>query len=236
MNENQLYLDEACRWKIKFLRKPSMAERMSKGVQAKINARIPDKVHKAVTESIKKMVEATLLGSNLTTPQKETGSLSLREKDQLAQKTIAQYQKAAAVEGVGTGAGGVVLGLADFPLLLGIKMKCLFELASIYGYDVKEKEERMFLLYIFQLAFSGEAHRKEIFRIIENWEAEKCDIDWQAFQQEYRDYLDLVKLFQLVPGFGAIIGGTANYKLLGHLGETARHVFHLRYIKETAGF
>lgn len=54
MNENQLYLDEAYRWKMRFLRKSSMAERMSKGVQAKINARIPGKVHKAVTEGIKK--------------------------------------------------------------------------------------------------------------------------------------------------------------------------------------
>lgn len=54
MNENQLYLEEAIRWKMKFLRKPSMAERMSKGVQSKINARIPAKVHKAITESIKR--------------------------------------------------------------------------------------------------------------------------------------------------------------------------------------
>ncbi len=236
MNENQLYLDEACRWKMRFLRKSSMAERMSKGVQAKINARIPDKVHRAVTESIKKMVEATLVGSNLTTAQKETGPLSLKEKDGLAQKSVAQYQKAAAASGIGTGAGGIFLGLADFPLLLGIKMKCLFELASIYGYDIKQKEERLFLLYIFQLAFSGEEHRKEIFRIIENWETEKRDIDWHTFQQEYRDHIDLVKLLQLVPGLGAIVGGTANYKLLGHLGETARHVFHLRWIKETAGY
>ncbi|MFN2746929.1 MULTISPECIES: EcsC family protein [Bacillus] len=235
MNENQLLLDEAHRWKMKFLRKQSMAERMSKGVQTKINAAIPKKVHKAVTESIKKMVEATLVGSNLTTSQRETGSLSLKEKAELAQKAVARYQKAAAVEGAGTGAGGIFLGLADFPLLLGIKMKCLFELAAIYGYDVKVKEERIFLLYIFQLAFSGDAHRKEIFRIIDNWEREKRDIDWQTFQQEYRDYLDLVKLFQLVPGFGAIVGGTANYQLLGHLGETARHVFHLRFMKETAG-
>lgn len=235
MNENQFLLDEAFRWKMSFLRKASMAERMSKGVQEKINARIPGKVHKAVTESVKKMVEATLLGSNLTTHQKETGSLSLGEKDKLAKKVIAQYQKAAAASGIGTGAGGIFLGMADFPILLGIKMKCLFELASIYGCNTKRKEERIFLLYIFQLAFSSEAHRKEIFRIIENWETENREIDWRAFQQEYRDYLDLVKLFQLVPGFGAIVGGTANYKLLGHLGETARHVFHLRLIKEEAG-
>ena len=31
--------------------------------------------------------------------------------------------KIAAAEGAGTGAGGILLGLADFPLLLGIKIK-----------------------------------------------------------------------------------------------------------------
>ncbi|NPC92087.1 EcsC family protein [Bacillus sp. WMMC1349] len=232
MNENQLFLDEAYRWKLKFLRKSSMVERLSKGVQTKMNAQIPDKVHKAVTEAVKKMVEATLIGSNLTTVQKDTGTLTLKEKNQLAQKAIAQYQKAAAAEGIGTGAGGIFLGLADFPLLISIKMKCLFELASIYGYDVKQKEERLFLLYIFQLAFSGEKHRKHLFAIIENWDTEKREIDWKTFQQEYRDYLDFIKLFQFIPGFGAVVGGTANYKLLGHLGETARHIFHLRLIKE----
>ncbi|MDA1476016.1 EcsC family protein [Bacillus changyiensis] len=231
MNENQLFLDEAYRWKLKFLRKSSMVERLSKSVQTKVNAHIPDKVHKAVTEAIKKMVEATLIGSNLTTVQKDTGALTLKEKNQLAQKTIAQYQKAAAAEGIGTGAGGIFLGLADFPLFISIKMKCLFELASIYGYNVKQKEERLFLLYIFQLAFSGEKHRKDLFAIIENWDTEKREIDWKTFQQEYRDYLDFIKIFQIIPGFGAVVGGTANYKLLGHLGETARHIFHLRLIK-----
>lgn len=43
MNENQLYLEEAIRWKMKFLRKPSMAERMSKGVQSKITPAFPPK-------------------------------------------------------------------------------------------------------------------------------------------------------------------------------------------------
>jgi hypothetical protein len=35
------------------------------------------------------------------------------------------YKKAAAASGAGTGAGGILLGLADFPLLLSLKMKFL---------------------------------------------------------------------------------------------------------------
>ncbi|KAA6454147.1 EcsC family protein [Bacillus atrophaeus] len=235
MTDSELLLNEAFQWKMRFLRKSSMFERFSKGVQMKVNERIPEKIHAAVTESIKKMVEATMLGSNMTAFKKDTSSLSVREKDKLAKKTIASYQKMAAAEGIGTGAGGFMLGVADFPLLLSIKMKCLFTLSSIYGFDVKNRDERLHLLLIFQLAFSSDEHRKKVFSALENWETVKEDIDWRVFQQEYRDYIDVVKLFQLLPGIGAAVGGIANYKLLAQLGETARHVFHLRLLKETAG-
>ena len=60
------------------------------------------------------------------------------------------------IEGAGTGAGGILIGLTDLPLLLGIKIKLLYELASIYGFDVKDYRERMYILSIFQLAFSSQ--------------------------------------------------------------------------------
>ena len=50
--------------------------------------------------------------------------------------------KIAAAEGAGT-AGGILLGLADFPLLLGIKIKFLFDAATLYGFDTSDKEERL---------------------------------------------------------------------------------------------
>lgn len=234
MTDNQQLMQEALQWKMHFLRKDSMFERFSKRVQTKVNERIPEKIHTVVTESVKKMVEATMAGSNIITYKKDTSELSLSEKNELAKKTVASYQKVAAAE-VGTGAGGIFLGIADFPLLLSIKMKCLFTLSSIYGFDVKDPQERMFLLVVFQLAFSSDDCRKSLFSVVDNWETEKKSIDWRVFQQEYRDYIDVVKLFQLLPGVGAAVGGIANYKLLAQLGETARHVFHLRIVKETAG-
>ena len=94
----------------------------------------------------------------------------------------------------------------------------------------------MFILHVFQLAFSGEVKRKETFHIIEKWDEKKyeiTDMDWQVFQQEYRDYIDLVKMFQLVPGFGAVVGAFANYNLLDHLGETAMNAYRLRLLRET---
>ncbi len=130
-----------------------------------------------------------------------------------------------------------MLGLVDFPLLLSIKMKFLFEAASVYGFDTNEYEERLFILHVFQLAFSSEETRKETLSIIENWDEEKlliADMDWRDFQQEYRDYIDLVEMFQLIPGFGAIVGAFANYNLLDQLGEAAMNSYRLRLIQRTS--
>lgn len=149
------------------------------------------------------------------------------------EKKMEVYQRTALVEGAGTGAGGILLGLADFPLLLTIKMKFLFEIASIYGYDTSEYLERLFILHVFQLAFSSDDTRTEALRTIENWETRKAsirDMDWRQFQQEYRDYIDLAKLLQLMPGIGAFVGAYANKNLLKHLGETAINAYRLRIL------
>jgi hypothetical protein len=56
------------------------------------------------------------------------------------------------------------------------------------------------------------------------------ELDWRTFQQEYRDYIDLIKLLQMVPGLGAIVGAFANYRLTEHLGETAMNAYRLRIL------
>ncbi|MCR2822209.1 EcsC family protein [Lederbergia panacisoli] len=226
--------DELQVWKGKMLKQSSLINRISKKAQTKVNKLIPEKVHAVMTESIKNMVKATLVGSNVTTKKHQTLGMNLYEKDELLKEKLSTYRKTAVIEGAGTGAGGILLGLADFPLLLSIEIKFLFEAAAIYGFDTNEYEERLFILHVFQLAFSSDEKRKETFHIIENWEEEKqflMDMDWQKFQQEYRDYIDFVKMLQLIPGFGAIVGAYANYNLLDHLGETAMNAYRLRTLQ-----
>lgn len=226
--------DEILEWKRKITRRSGILARASKKAQTKVNQLIPEKVHAILTESIKNMVKATLAGSNLTTKKQQGAGKSLAEKDKLLQEKLASYRKTAAVEGAGTGAGGFLLGLADFPLLLSIKMKFLFDAASVYGHDPSKYEERLFILYIFQLAFSSDEKRQETLEIIENWEERKdalLELDWQEFQQEYRDYIDFVKMLQLMPGIGAVVGAYANYNLLDQLGETAMNAYRLRTLK-----
>lgn len=228
--------DELEMWKRTMAKHSGFLTRVSKKAQTKVNGLIPDKVHKMLTESIKSMVKTTLVGSNITTNKRQATGLSLYERDELLKKKLSTFRKTAVIEGAGTGAGGILLGLADFPLLLSIKMKFLFEAAAVYGFDTNDYEERLFILHVFQLAFSSDEKRKDMLYIIENWEEQRkilADMDWREFQQEYRDYIDFVKMLQLIPGVGAVIGAYANYNLLDRLGETAMNAYRLRLLKVT---
>ncbi|MFD0829168.1 EcsC family protein [Neobacillus sp. M.A.Huq-85] len=236
MNDYELKIyDEVTDWKFKITKRSGMVNRFSKKAQGKINGLIPEKVHQVVTESIKAMVKTTLFGSQITTNKHQANGHTLKVRDELMRKKTAAFQKTALLEGAGTGAGGILLGLADFPLLLTIKMKFLFEAASIYGFNTNEYEERLFILHVFQLAFSSDEVRRETLKSIENWEERKqvlMEMDWRKFQQEYRDYIDFAKMLQLVPGIGAFVGAYANNNLLKHLGETAMNAYRLRILNK----
>src|SRR5690606_7050864 len=146
--------------------------------------------------------------------------------------------KTASLEGAITGAGGMLMGIADFPALLAIKMKMLFDVAATYGYDVRQYKERLFLLTVFQLAFSSHKHRAEVYHRLVNWDAYAAGLpdhidsfDWRTFQLEYRDYIDLAKMAQLVPVIGAAVGAVVNYRLLQQLGSTAMNSYRMRMLE-----
>jgi hypothetical protein len=54
--------------------------------------------------------------------------------------------------------------------------------------------------------------------------------DWRNFQQEYRDYIDLAKMAQLVPVIGAPVGVFVNSRLIKKLGVTAMNAYRMRLI------
>lgn len=234
----KIAMAEMALWQDKVQRHPSLFSRMSAKVQARINRIIPQKVHKAITVTIKQMVRAVLTGAKIVTQQPKE-DLTLEQREILVKERIEFYKKAAAAEGGITGAGGLLAGLADFPLLLAIKLKLLFEIASLYGYSVNNFKERLYILHIFQLAFSSQRRKAEVYSQMVDWEKKSADLpddihqfDWQTFQQEYRDYLDLAKMAQLIPVIGAPVGFIVNYRLINLLGITAMNAYRLRMRKQ----
>jgi uncharacterized protein (DUF697 family) len=184
------------------------------------------------------MVKAVLLGSKYTTSTIPSQDLTLLHREALVKAKIDSYSKTGAAEGGVTGAGGFLMSMADFPILIGIKIKMLFEIANLYGYDVKDYRERLYILHIFQLTFSSKLGAQNVFLQMENWNKkliilpENADnFDWQTFQQEYRDYIDLAKMAQLLPVVGAAVGAIANYQLIKKLGKTAMMAYRMRILE-----
>lgn len=230
-------LSELLAWQKQMVQRPSLLNKLAKRIQTKVNSWIPEKIHVAITTAIKQMIRGVLFGAkHITASPLLDKSLEVRET--AAQERIKSYKNTAAVEGAVTGAGGILLGLADFPILLGMKIKLLFDIASMYGYDTKDYKERLYILHIFELAFSSHSHRKEVYLKMVDWDKRSKELpddinqfNWRVFQQEYRDYIDLAKMAQLVPVIGAPVGLVVNYQLIQKLGRTAMNAYRMRILQ-----
>ncbi len=221
-------------WQKKMLRRPGILNALSKRIQNKINSYIPERIHKAITVAMKQMIRAVIFGAKFTTGVPLTGT-SFEMRESLVREKIRNYRSTATIEGGVTGAAGFLAGLTDFPILLTIKIKLLFEISRLYGYDVNDYRERVYILYVFQLAFSSHEYRRKIYLEMVNWEEKAKSLpedlnlyDWRHLQQEYRDYIDLAKMAQLIPVIGAPVGAIANYQLIKKLGFTAMNAYRMR--------
>ncbi len=234
----QQILPDVLHWQTLMLKKPTLVNRWSKGVQVKINSWIPEKVHRAITVTLKQMIRGVLFGANYTAAKPLNG-LSLEAQEAAINERIKFYKSTAAVEGGITGAGGILLGFADFPILLALKLKMLFDMASMYGFNIKDYKERVYILHIFELAFSSHVHRRKVYLNMVDWEQKSKDLpedihqfDWRNFQQEYRDYLDLAKMAQMIPLVGAPVGFVVNSRLVKKLGKTAMNAYRMRILEK----
>ena len=238
MNDYQKQIGaELSVWQKQMLQRPSFFNGLSKKVQVKINTWIPEKVHQAITATIKQMIRGVLFGATHTAAKPLSGQ-SFQESEKAILQKIETYRNTAALEGGITGAGGILMGFADFPILIGIKLKLLFDISSMYGFNVKNYKERVYLLHIFELAFSSHEHRRNIYLKMVDWDQKSKDLpedinqfDWRNFQQEYRDYIDLAKMAQLIPIIGAPVGFMVNSSLIKKLGLTAMNAYRMRLLK-----
>ena len=228
-------------WRAAITKPPGPLGGLARRAQVKVNNLIPEKVHAAVTAVLEGMTKAILTGADFATGSPLYG-LTLDERRAKAGAAISGWKKAASVEGGISGAGGFLLAAADFPLLMSFKIKLLFEIAAIFGHDGTELDERLYILHIFELAFSDAGHRAKVLAAMDDWDARRAErpsdlsaFDWRAFQQQYRDHIDLAKLAQMLPVVGAPVGAIVNWRLVEHLGTTAVMAYRMRGEGPSAG-
>src|SRR5215213_2468859 len=99
-------------WQKAMTRKPSLMNKLSKRLQTKMNSYIPEKIHNALTVAIKQMIRTVLFGAKFLTREPSVDK-SLEETEEEVTTLLKNYKRTAAAEGGITGAGGILLGLAD---------------------------------------------------------------------------------------------------------------------------
>lgn len=230
-------LAEALAWRDRQLKRPGLWDKTTRATQDRINRVIPERVHEIVTGAVQQMTRGLLAGSEWTTARPLTEG-ALQEREARVRTRVELYRTTASVEGGVAGAGGFLMAAADFPALMAIKVKMLFEIAALYGYSGRDLKERVIVLRIFQMAFSSARHRPEALAALEAAMRAPDDpdalkaFDWRKFQLEYRDYIDVAKLAQLLLLVGAPIGAVVNWRLTQRLAETAMNAYRLRLLAD----
>ena len=62
MSYEQIAASELKAWQKKMSAKPGYLNRLSKRMQTKINSYIPEKIHKAITNTLREMIRGVLFG------------------------------------------------------------------------------------------------------------------------------------------------------------------------------
>ena len=128
-------------------------------VQTKVQQLIPAKVQKVLTETIRMMVQTISAGSNFIKPKLKETTWSLQRRDDEVRKKWMSTKNSSGRRSR-TGAGGILLGLADFPLYLQLKLN-FYSMQRHCTDLIRVNKKSVFFLHVFQLAFSSDDHRKK---------------------------------------------------------------------------
>lgn len=261
---------EALRETEAFFRTPedSLLGRLSRGlfkpVEALSERLIPDKVLEVGGRGVEGILKgiATLSDRTVDTRsviqvarrQTEVDSLAeLRQVDlaildKVAEEVASQHELMALLEGAGCGAGGLALLAADIPLLFGVCMRVVRQVAAAYGVDPFEPGEGVIALKVFELASGGtrdryaellqlDALKDELDGLEPQRRAEKAAVLASLFmsREAVKRIVSLLfsrKLFQTVPLAGAVVGAGFNYLFVSDVSQTARMVYRRRLLLE----
>ena len=110
--------------------------------------------------------------------------------------------------------------LPDFPILIGIKLKFLFDLAHITGIRPWTIEKDC-SSYVLSMTFSSSRRNRNCLTPLRIGlsSLKTCrsaadfmnQVNWLQLQQEYGSTIDFRKMLSLIPGIRAVVGAWANF-------------------------
>ncbi|MGG3466856.1 EcsC family protein [Neobacillus pocheonensis] len=175
-------------------------------------------------------------------PINQLDQVPIRKMDEVADEIIKSRTKFATIQGATTGIGGLFTLAIDIPVLLGLSLKVLQEIALCYGYDPKEKSERIFIVKCLQFTSSDIVGKKAILEQLSTLNQDNQNNQnnqmisqlqgWREVVTTYRDNFGWKKLFQMIPIAGIIFGAFINRSSIGDVAEAGKMLFRKRRILE----
>lgn len=163
--------------------------------------------------------------------------LPLEVLDRVADNITESRSKFAAAQGAATGFGGIVTIAADIPLVMGLSLKVLQEMALCYGYDPDDPLERVFIVKCLQFSSADIVGKKAIIEELADYDNPDKQIEvisqmqgWREVFNSYSESFGWKKLFQLVPVAGMIFGSVSNKNTIQDVAEAGRMMYKKRLV------
>lgn len=163
--------------------------------------------------------------------------------NEVAGSYITSRKNIAMAQGATTGVGGFFTLSIDIPILLGLSLKTLQEIAMCYGFDPKDKKERIFIVKCMQFASSDIVGKKAILDELSTYNNSSTTQDkkhqamsqlqgWREVVTTYRDNFGWKKLFQMVPVVGMVFGAFINKSTIEEVANVGMMLYQKRRIIE----
>ncbi|WP_434752587.1 EcsC family protein [Paenibacillus amylolyticus] len=163
--------------------------------------------------------------------------LPLEVLDRVAGNITESRSKFAAAQGAATGFGGIVTIAADIPLVMGLSLKVLQEMALCYGYDPNDPLERIFIVKCLQFSSADIVGKKAIIEELADYDNPDKQVEvisqmqgWREVFNSYSESFGWKKLFQLVPIAGMIFGSVSNKNTIQDVAEAGKMLYKKRLV------
>ncbi|HZH62487.1 MAG TPA: EcsC family protein [Metabacillus sp.] len=171
----------------------------------------------------------------------DISTLPLSTMDEVSKNLKVNRGNLATIQGATTGVGGIFTLAIDIPVLLGLSLKTLQEIAITYGYDPKDREERIFIVKCLQFSSADivgkQAILNELSSFYKRQEVTNTEMisqlqGWREVVYTYRDQFGWKKLLQMVPIAGILFGAITNRSMINDLSEVGIMLYRKRRILE----
>jgi len=175
-------------------------------------------------------------------------ALSIDQLTYIAEQQTARHRLYSFVQGGATGAGGLLLLTADFPVMIALNVKAVQLIATSFGHDVNKPYEMMLALKVFHASLlPGRLQQYAWYNLLQELEQEdsffyegdeavlqpaSTEVVLKQILKTFSIYALRRKLFQGIPVIGMAIGSTVNYRLTRNVTEFANRFYQVRHIVE----